>query len=76
MIWPLGYRRDGDAILDGDRPVATIGAFVGLGGGEAQTDEDGTVTFPHLAAEIPTECRVGLYWSAYVVTTAPLRPAP
>jgi hypothetical protein len=76
VIWPFGYQRDRDAILDGDRPVATIGGFAGLGGGEAQTDEAGTVIFPEMAGEIPADCRVGLYWSAYSITRTPLRPAP
>ena len=58
VIWPFGFSRAGGHILDGSgHPVATIGGFVILGGGEAVPDDYG----------VPEQCPYGNAWAAFSV---------
>lgn len=67
VIWPFGYSRAGDAILDASgTPVAAIGANVWLGGGEAVPRDYG----------IPDACATQSMWGAFSVAREdPLAPS-
>lgn len=60
-IWPSGYRRDGQAIKEGNNVVASVSAVAKLGGGEYHASQlDFLRTL--LESPIPVSCQASEYW--------------
>jgi len=65
VIWPFGYSRAGDHIIDGSGlAVAELGGYAWLGGGEAVPGNYG----------VPDACRVPNVWGAFGVQREPPSP--
>lgn len=62
VVWPFGYSRVDNFIIDGSKAVAELGSYAWLGGGEAVPGDYG----------VPNACRVANVWNAHGV----LREAP
>lgn len=64
VVWPDGYSREGDTVLDERRTlVGAVGDELTLGGGEVPT---GSFDFLNekLVTEVPASCRGSDYWVA------------
>jgi len=71
VIWPTGYQLVGDALVSGDRRVASLGDTVRLGGGEWPEGEFDSLR-RLLVVPVPDACRGGDYWlSSGVLSGAP-----
>ena len=61
VVWPEGYVRESNSIMDGDQHVADIGDSVTLGGGEIKVDEFSLLE-EKLLTDVPSACRNDGYW--------------
>jgi hypothetical protein len=63
VVWPEGYVREGNSILNGGEHVADVGDSVTLGGSEIKVDEFSFLQ-AKLVSDVPNGCRGHDYWLA------------
>jgi hypothetical protein len=64
VIWPVGYARRGNQIVNGGNPVVQIGQPLVLGGGSIDADQYRSVRSTIGGSAIPPECETETYWLA------------
>lgn len=61
IVWPAGFRRDGESIFIDTSPITHLGDDVQLTGGSF-TEENYQVLQQLLNSALPPDCRIGTYW--------------